>query len=119
MFGKKTNPTIKSIDKNIRKRMKKMTPEQRVQVVLGTFGAGVITGHVLTRVRYEGKLSELSAQFTDQFDELFERLNAKYADTHQVSAYFLLYVIIYIEDCLCRIIVIHNNLIHKSLALIF
>ena len=76
MFGKKTNPTIKSIDKNIRKRMKKMTPEQRVQVVLGTFGAGVITGHVLTRVRYEGKLSELSAQFTDQFDELFERLNA-------------------------------------------
>ena len=76
MFGKKTNPTIKSIDKNIRKRMKKMTPEQRVQVVLGTFGAGVITGHVLTRVRYEGKLNELSAQFTEQFDDLFERLNA-------------------------------------------
>lgn len=76
MFGKKTNPTIKSIDKNIRKRMKKMTPEQRVQVALGTFGAGVITGHVLTRVRYEGKLNTLTAQFTDQFDELFERVNA-------------------------------------------
>lgn len=76
MFGKKTNPTIKSIDKNIRKRMKKMTPEQRVQVVLGTFGAGVITGHVLTRVRYEGKLNELNAQFTEQFDDLFERINA-------------------------------------------
>ena len=76
MFGKKTNPTIKSIDKNIRKRMKKMTPEQRIQVALGTFGAGVITGHVLTRARYEGKLNELSAQFTEQFDDLFERLNA-------------------------------------------
>lgn len=76
MFGKKTNPTIKSIDKNIRKRMKKMTPEQRIQVALGTFGAGVITGHVLTRVRYEGKLNELSAQFTEQFDDLFERINA-------------------------------------------
>lgn len=76
MFGKKSNPTIKSIDKNIRKRMKKMTPEQRVQMVLGTFGAGVITGHVLTRVRYEGKLNTLTAQFTEQFDELFERLNA-------------------------------------------
>ena len=73
---KKTNPTIKSIDKNIRKRMKKMTPEQRIQVVLGTFGAGVITGHVLTRVRYEGKLNELSSQFTEQFDDLFERINA-------------------------------------------
>lgn len=76
MFGKKSNPTIKSIDKNIRKRMKKMTPEQRIQVVLGTFGAGVITGHVLTRVRYEGKLNELNAQFTEQFDDLFERINA-------------------------------------------
>lgn len=76
MFGKKTNPTIKSIDKNIRKKMKKLTPEQRIQVALGTFGAGVITGHVLTRVRYEGKLNELSAQFTDRFDNLFERLNA-------------------------------------------
>lgn len=76
MFGKKTNPTIKNLDKTIRKKMKKMTPEQRVQVVLGTFGAGVITGHVLTRVRYEGKLNELSAQFTEQFDDLFERLNA-------------------------------------------
>ena len=76
MFGKKTNPTIKSIDKNIRKRMKKMTPEQRIQVALGTFGAGVITGHVLTRVRYEGKLNELNAQFTEQFDDLFERVNA-------------------------------------------
>ena len=73
---KKTNPTIKNLDKNIRKRMKKMTPEQRIQVALGTFGAGVITGHVLTRVRYEGKLNELSAQFTEQFDDLFERLNA-------------------------------------------
>lgn len=73
---KKTNPTIKSIDKNIRKRMKRMTPEQRIQVVLGTFGAGVITGHVLTRVRYEGKLNELNAQFTEQFDNLFERINA-------------------------------------------
>ena len=76
MFGKKTNPTIKSIDKNIRKRMKKMSPEQRIQVALGTFGAGVITGHVLTRVRYEGKLNELNAQFTEQFDNLFERINA-------------------------------------------
>lgn len=76
MFGKKTNPTIKSIDKNIRKRMKKMTPEQRIQVALGTFGAGVITGHVLTRVRYEGKLNTLTAQFTEQFDDLFARLNA-------------------------------------------
>ena len=73
---KKTNPTIKSIDKNIRKKMKKMTPEQRIQVALGTFGAGVITGHVLTRVRYEGKLNELNAQFTEQFDDLFERVNA-------------------------------------------
>ena len=76
MFGKKTNPTIKSIDKNIRKRMKKLTPEQRIQVAFGTFGAGVITGHVLTRVRYEGKLNELSSQFTEQFDDLFERINA-------------------------------------------
>ena len=76
MFGKKTNPTIKNLDKNIRKRMKKMTPEQRIQVVLGTFGAGVITGHVLTRVRYEGKLNELNAQFTEQFDDLFGRINA-------------------------------------------
>ena len=76
MFGKKTNPTIKSIDKNIRKKMKKLTPEQRIQVALGTFGAGVITGHVLTRVRYEGKLNELSSQFTEQFDDLFERINA-------------------------------------------
>lgn len=76
MFGKKTNPTIKSIDKNIRKKMKKLTPEQRIQVVLGTFGAGVITGHVLTRVRYEGKLNELNSQFTEQFDNLFERINA-------------------------------------------
>ena len=76
MFGKKTNPTIKNLDKNIRKRMKKLTPEQRIQVALGTFGAGVITGHVLTRVRYEGKLNELSAQFADQFDNLFERINA-------------------------------------------
>lgn len=76
MFGKKTNPTIKSIDKNIRKRMKKMTPEQRIQVALGTFGAGVITGHVLTRVRYEGKLNTLTAQFTEQFDDLSERINA-------------------------------------------
>ena len=73
---KKTNPTIKSIDKNIRKRMKKLTPEQRIQVALGTFGAGVITGHVLTRVRYEGKLNELNAQFSEQFDDLFERINA-------------------------------------------
>lgn len=73
---KKTNPTIKSIDKNIRKKMKKMTPEQRIQVALGTFGAGVITGHVLTRVRYEGKLNTLTAQFTEQFDDLFERINA-------------------------------------------
>lgn len=73
---KKTNPTIKNLDKNIRKRMKKMTPEQRIQVALGTFGAGVITGHVLTRVRYEGKLNELNAQFTEQFDNLFERINA-------------------------------------------
>lgn len=76
MFGKKTNPTIKSIDKNIRKKMKKLTPEQRIQVALGTFGAGVITGHVLTRVRYEGKLNELNSQFTEQFDNLFERINA-------------------------------------------
>lgn len=76
MFGKKTNPTIKSIDKNIRKRMKKMTPEQRIQVALGTFGAGVITGHVLTRARYEGKLNALTAQFTEQFDDLFNRINA-------------------------------------------
>lgn len=76
MFGKKTNPTIKSIDKNIRKRMKKLTPEQRIQVALGTFGAGVVTGHVLTRVRYEGKLNTLTAQFTEQFDDLFERINA-------------------------------------------
>lgn len=76
MFGKKTNPTIKSIDKNIQKKMKKLTPEQRIQVVLGTFGAGVITGHVLTRVRYEGKLTELNSQFTEQFDNLFERINA-------------------------------------------
>ena len=76
MFGKKTNPTIKNLDKNIRKRMKKMTPEQRIQVALGTFGAGVITGHVLTRVRYEGKLNELNAQFTEQFDDLFGRINA-------------------------------------------
>lgn len=76
MFGKKTNPTIKSIDKNIQKKMKKLTPEQRIQVVLGTFGAGVITGHVLTRVRYEGKLNELNSQFTEQFDNLFERINA-------------------------------------------
>lgn len=73
---KKTNPTIKNLDKNIRKKMKKMTPEQRIQVALGTFGAGVITGHVLTRVRYEGKLNELNAQFTEQFDDLFERINA-------------------------------------------
>lgn len=73
---KKTNPTIKNLDKNIRKKMKKMTPEQRIQVALGTFGAGVITGHVLTRVRYEGKLNELNAQFTEQFDDLFERVNA-------------------------------------------
>lgn len=76
MFGKKTNPTIKNLDKNIRKKMKKLTPEQRIQVALGTFGAGVITGHVLTRVRYEGKLNELSSQFTEQFDDLFERINA-------------------------------------------
>lgn len=76
MFGKKTNPTIKSIDKNIRKRMKKLTPEQRIQVALGTFGAGVITGHVLTRVRYDGKLNELNSQFTEQLDNLFERINA-------------------------------------------
>ena len=76
MFGKKTNPTIKNLDKNIRKKMKKLTPEQRIQVALGTFGAGVITGHVLTRVRYEGKLNELNAQFTEQFDNLFERINA-------------------------------------------
>ena len=76
MFGKKTNPTIKSIDKNIQKKMKKLTLEQRIQVVLGTFGAGVITGHVLTRVRYEGKLNELNSQFTEQFDNLFERINA-------------------------------------------
>lgn len=73
---KKTNPTIKNLDKNIRKRMKKLTPEQRIQVVLGTFGAGVITGHVLTRARYEGKLNELNAQFTEQFDDLFNRINA-------------------------------------------
>lgn len=76
MFGKKTNPTIKTIDKNIRKKLKKMTPEQRIQVALGTFGAGVVTGHVLTRVRYEGKLNTLTAQFTEQFDDLFERINA-------------------------------------------
>lgn len=76
MFGKKTNPTIKSIDKNIRKKMKKMTPEQRIQMALGTFGAGVITGHVLTRVRYEGKLNELNAQFTAQYDDLFGRISA-------------------------------------------
>lgn len=76
MFGKKTNPTVKSIDKSIRKKLKKMTPEQRIQVALGTFGAGVITGHVLTRVRYEGKLNTLTAQFTEQFDDLFERINA-------------------------------------------
>ena len=76
MFGKKTNPTIKNLDKNIRKKMKKLTPEQRIQVALGTFGAGVITGHVLTRVRYEGKLNELNAQFTTQFDDLFNRINA-------------------------------------------
>ena len=76
MFGKKTNPTIKNLDKSIRKKMKKLTPEQRIQVALGTFGAGVITGHVLTRVRYEGKLNELNAQFTEQFDNLFERINA-------------------------------------------
>lgn len=86
MFGKKTNPTIKSIDKNIRKRMKKMTPEQRIQVALGTFGAGVITGHVLTRVRYEGKLNELNAQFTEQFDDLFERINALEGGTHSEPA---------------------------------
>lgn len=79
---KKTNPTIKSIDKNIRKRMKKMSPEQRIQVALGTFGAGVITGHVLTRVRYEGKLNELNAQFTEQFDDLTERINALEGGTH-------------------------------------
>lgn len=85
MFGKKTNPTIKSIDKNIRKKMKKMTPEQRIQVALGTFGAGVITGHVLTRVRYEGKLNELTAQFTDQFDDLFERISALEGDTQSES----------------------------------
>lgn len=77
---KKTNPTIKSIDKNIRKRMKKMTPEQRIQVALGTFGAGVITGHVLTRVRYEGKLNTLTAQFTEQFDELTGRIDALEGD---------------------------------------
>lgn len=80
MFGKKTNPTIKSIDKNIRKKMKKMTPEQRVQVALGTFGAGVITGHVLTRVRYEGKLNTLTALFTEQFDDLSKRINALEVD---------------------------------------
>lgn len=80
MFGKKTNPTIKSIDKNIRKKMKKMTPEQRIQVVLGTFGAGVITGHVLTRVRYEGKLTALSEQFTEQYDDLFKRISALEGD---------------------------------------
>ena len=73
---KKTNPTIKNLDKNIRKRMKKMTPEQRIQVALGTFGAGVITGHVLTRVRYEGKLNTLTAQLTEQYDDLYERINA-------------------------------------------
>lgn len=77
---KKTNPTIKSIDKNIRKKMKKMTPEQRIQVALGTFGAGVITGHVLTRVRYEGKLNALTAQLTEQFDDLSERINALEGD---------------------------------------
>lgn len=82
MFGKKTNPTIKSIDKNIRKRMKKMTPEQRIQVALGTFGAGVITGHVLTRVRYDGKLNELTAQLTEQYDDLYERINALEGGTH-------------------------------------
>ena len=76
MFGKKTNPTVKSIDKSIRKKLKKMTPEQRIQVALGTFGAGVITGHVLTRVRYEGKLTALSEQFTEQYDDLFERISA-------------------------------------------
>lgn len=73
---KKTNPTIKNLDKNIRKRMKKMTPEQRIQVALGTFGAGVITGHVLTRVRYEGKLNTLTAQLTEQYEDLFERISA-------------------------------------------
>lgn len=77
---KKTNPTIKSIDKSIRKKMKKMTPEQRIQVALGTFGAGVITGHVLTRVRYEGKLNILTAQFTEQFDDLSKRINALEVD---------------------------------------
>ena len=76
MFGKKTNPTVKSIDKSIRKKLKKMTPEQRIQVALGTFGAGVVTGHVLTRVRYEGKLTALSEQFTEQYDDLFERISA-------------------------------------------
>ena len=76
MFGKKTNPTVKSIDKSIRKKLKKMTPEQRIQVALGTFGAGVITGHVLTRVRYEGKLTALSEQFTEQYDDLFKRISA-------------------------------------------
>ena len=86
MFGKKTNPTIKSIDKNIRKRMKKMTPEQRIKVALGTFGAGVVTGHVLTRVRYEGKLNTLTAQFTEQFDDLAERINALEGGTHEPDA---------------------------------
>lgn len=80
MFGKKTNPTIKNLDKNIRKKMKKMSPEQRIQVALGTFGAGVITGHVLTRVRYEGKLNTLTAQITEQFDDLSERINALEGD---------------------------------------
>ena len=73
---KKTNPTIKNLDKNIRKRMKKMSPEQRIKVALGTFGAGVITGHVLTRVRYEGKLNTLTAQLTEQYNDLFDRINA-------------------------------------------
>lgn len=73
---KKTNPTIKSIDKTIRKKMKKLTPEQRIQVALGTFGAGVITGHVLTRVRYEGKLNTLTDQLTEQYDDLYERISA-------------------------------------------
>ena len=45
-------------------------------MALGTFSAGDITGHVLTRVRYEGKLNELNAQSTEQFDNLFERINA-------------------------------------------
>lgn len=85
MFGKKTNPTVKSIDKSIRKKLKKMTPEQRIQVALGTFGAGVITGHVLTRVRYEGKLTALSEQFTEQYDDLFERISALEGGTQSDS----------------------------------